>query len=186
MTLPRGADAAQVRRWSSELQMLLHQAGTNAERENLRRWPINSLWLWGGGVRPAADDRAAARQMGGQIVFSAQNHVRELCRTAGGQGLDLPLSWQQTWPVLQSMHCDKALIDMTEITWKEDWEAVLQTNWLTPAALLARKQNLTFWAVFSGPAQNLRLRLYRRDLFHFFRRKSLAQYLDKSQNQGNS
>ncbi|MDB5805877.1 MAG: hypothetical protein JWN73_3199 [Betaproteobacteria bacterium] len=181
--LPQGGDAAWARRLSSEVQMLLYQAAANAERESQRRWPVNSLWLWGGGTRPAAGVALAPHH---QIVLSPQSHVREICRAAGGQAADLPADWAQAALLLDSMHCDKALIDLTEIAQNPAWQTVLQLNWLSPAALAPKKQKLTFWAVFSSPGESLRVRLYRSDLFHFFRRKSLARALDRSQNPGNS
>lgn len=61
--LPQGADAAWARRLSSEAQMLLHQAAVNLERETRRLWPANSLWLWGGGVRPAAGVAPAPQRL---------------------------------------------------------------------------------------------------------------------------
>ncbi|HEX4327774.1 MAG TPA: hypothetical protein VH105_13200 [Burkholderiales bacterium] len=181
--LPQGADAAWARRLSSEAQMLLHQAAVNLERETQRRWPANSLWLWGGGVRPAGGVAPAPQRL---IVLSPKSHVRELCKAAGGESADLPETWSQASQLLDATRDDKALIDLTEIAWKPAWEAVLQSHWLNPATLAARKQNLTFWAVFSTPHESLRVRLYHRDLFHFFRRKSLAQQVDKSQNPRNS
>jgi len=181
--LPQGADASWARRLSSEAQMLLHQAAVNLERETRRRWPVNSLWIWGGGVRPGAGVAPAPQHT---TVLSSQSHVRELCKASGGEAADLPETWSQASRLLDSLHGDKALIDLTEIAWKPDWEAILQSDWLGPAALAARKQKLTFWAVFSSPHESLRVRLYRRDLFHFFRRKSLARLVDKSQNPGNS
>jgi hypothetical protein len=181
--LPQGADAAWARRLSSEAQMLLHQAAVNLERESRRHWPANSLWLWGGGVRPATGVAATPQHM---TVLSPQNHVRELCKAAGGEAADLPATWSRASRLLDSLPGGKALIDLTEIAWKPAWEAILQSDWLGPAALAARKQNLTFWAVFSSSRESLRVRLYRRDLFNFFRRKSLARHVDKSQNPRNS
>ena len=180
--LPQGADAAWARRLSSEAQMLLHQAAVNLDRESQRRWPANSLWLWGGGMRPAAGVAPAPQQL---ITLSSQTHVRELCRASNGEAADLPETWSQASDLLNSMHGDKALIDLTDIARKPAWEAILQSHWLGPAALAAKKQNLTFWAVFLTSHESLRVRLYRRDLFHFYRRKSLAQHVDKSQNPRN-
>ncbi|HEY4370482.1 MAG TPA: hypothetical protein VGN52_00965 [Burkholderiales bacterium] len=173
--LPTGADAGAVRRLSSEMQMLLHQAAA----QDPRAGAINSLWLWGGGNWPAPGVVPAPQ---GEIVLSPQAHVRELCELAGGQGMGLPSSWNEAWLLLGPVQCHKVLIDLTEIIWKADWPGDLQTNWLEPAALAARKQKLTFSARITTPGESLHVRLYRRDLFHFFGWKSLAQYIDKSQN----
>ncbi len=52
--LPRGEDA---RRWQSflnESQMLLFASEQNRQREQLGQYPVNSVWLHGGGCLPAA------------------------------------------------------------------------------------------------------------------------------------
>ena len=51
--LPQGADATQYRAQLNELQMLLHEHPVNQARESRGELPINSLWLWGGGFKPA-------------------------------------------------------------------------------------------------------------------------------------
>lgn len=51
--LPAGEDAAQVRAQLNELQMLLFADPINQAREARGDLPVNSVWLWGGGIRPA-------------------------------------------------------------------------------------------------------------------------------------
>lgn len=50
--LPVGPDAARWRGYLNEAQMLLHASPVNAAREAAGQLPVNSLWLWGGGVLP--------------------------------------------------------------------------------------------------------------------------------------
>lgn len=50
---PQGDDAAAFRAHLNELQMLLHEHPVNEAREARGALPVNSLWLWGGGRRPA-------------------------------------------------------------------------------------------------------------------------------------
>lgn len=54
--LPTGPDAARVRAFVNESQMLLHDHPVNARREARGEPAVNSIWLWGIGaaVRPAA------------------------------------------------------------------------------------------------------------------------------------
>ncbi len=47
--LPRGPVAAVWRRRMNEIQMLLHDHPVNRAREAAGKWPINSVWFWGGG-----------------------------------------------------------------------------------------------------------------------------------------
>jgi len=51
--LPQGRDALRFRTRLNELQMLLHEHPVNQAREARGELPVNSLWLWGGGHRPA-------------------------------------------------------------------------------------------------------------------------------------
>lgn len=50
--LPAGRDAREHDRLIGELQLLLHQSPLNREREARGLAPVNSLWLWGGGLAP--------------------------------------------------------------------------------------------------------------------------------------
>jgi hypothetical protein len=52
--LPTGDDAAVWRARLNEAQMLLHVHPVNAAREARGVWPVNGLWLWGGGVLQTA------------------------------------------------------------------------------------------------------------------------------------
>lgn len=50
--LPTDGDTATHRNLISEIEMALHEHDVNGEREASGEQPINSLWLWGGGVAP--------------------------------------------------------------------------------------------------------------------------------------
>lgn len=50
--LPAGEDAAGFRNLQSEIEMALHDHPINVERELKGLYPVNSLWLWGGGCAP--------------------------------------------------------------------------------------------------------------------------------------
>ncbi|MEW6120894.1 MAG: hypothetical protein AB1593_12485 [Pseudomonadota bacterium] len=52
--MPRGEDASGLRVLMNELQMLLHAHPVNLARESRGAPPMNALWIWGGGTRPAA------------------------------------------------------------------------------------------------------------------------------------
>jgi hypothetical protein len=54
--LPRGKAADRWRPVLNEIQMLLHMSEVNRQREDRGLAAINSLWLWGEGVLPAAGD----------------------------------------------------------------------------------------------------------------------------------
>jgi len=50
--LPRGADGKAWHTILNEMQILLHTAKVNEERERAGKLPVNSLWFWGGGRLP--------------------------------------------------------------------------------------------------------------------------------------
>ncbi|WP_025769234.1 hypothetical protein [Thioalkalivibrio sp. HK1] len=54
--LPRGSDAPFWHGWSNLVQMALHECPTNIARIERKKLPINSLWLWGGGYLPPANE----------------------------------------------------------------------------------------------------------------------------------
>ena len=55
--LPAGDDAADYRRLQSEIEMSLHDHEVNQRRVASGKYPVNSLWLWGGGVAPRRETR---------------------------------------------------------------------------------------------------------------------------------
>lgn len=50
--LPHGADDKAWHTVLNEIQILLHGATVNVEREKAGKLPVNSLWFWGGGRLP--------------------------------------------------------------------------------------------------------------------------------------
>ena len=48
--LPQGKEAASHRQLISEIEMALHEHDVNVARVDSGKPPLNSLWLWGGGV----------------------------------------------------------------------------------------------------------------------------------------
>ena len=50
--LPDGPGAAEHRRLLSEIEMALFEHPVNLERQRRGLHPVNSLWIWGGGIAP--------------------------------------------------------------------------------------------------------------------------------------
>ncbi len=50
--LPQGPSAAAFRNLQSEIEMALHDHDVNQRRVAAGKQPVNSLWLWGGGMAP--------------------------------------------------------------------------------------------------------------------------------------
>jgi len=55
--LPTGDEAAAQRKLIGEIEMALHDHEVNTGREAKGQSPINSLWLWGGGIAPEQTTR---------------------------------------------------------------------------------------------------------------------------------
>jgi len=64
-TLPQGEDAPVWRRWSNEVQMLLHTHPVNEQRRGRGEPVINSLWFWGEGYLPERLQKRFSYVMGG-------------------------------------------------------------------------------------------------------------------------
>ena len=58
---PTGKDALMVQSWLNEIQMLLHTAEVNQQREAVDQLQINSIWIWGNEQQPAQVDRSDTR-----------------------------------------------------------------------------------------------------------------------------
>ncbi|MGB5626247.1 MAG: hypothetical protein WBM61_10975 [Woeseiaceae bacterium] len=59
--LPEGEDAATYRNLLSEIEMSLHDHEVNQRRIAAGQQPVNSLWLWGGGLAPPRQTRPQPR-----------------------------------------------------------------------------------------------------------------------------
>lgn len=69
--LPRGAGAGDFAQLMNDAQMLLHNAAVNAEREARGVPPINSIWLWGGGVEREVEISAPDFVVGDDVLTAA-------------------------------------------------------------------------------------------------------------------
>ena len=56
--LPTNGDTALHRKVLGEIELALHEHPVNLQRESEGRQPVNSLWLWGGGIAPPAEARS--------------------------------------------------------------------------------------------------------------------------------
>ncbi len=75
--LPEGAEGRRWRILLNDIQVLLHQHPANLQRRARGLAPVNSLWLWGGGVLPGPMDSALHGVIGDELL------LRALARRAG-------------------------------------------------------------------------------------------------------
>ncbi|OZA27696.1 MAG: hypothetical protein B7X91_07605 [Hydrogenophilales bacterium 17-64-11] len=173
--LPHGADAMHFRAQLNELQMLLHDHPLNQAREARGELPVNSLWLWGGGNKPAAS--ATIRMP----VYTRDGEARALGAFCGAPLHPLPLHLEK------SMLETECVILLDELTnagqygdaygWREAIR-VLEANWLAP--LLGSLRALGQPGLqLADPVSGKTLHLQRTDYWKIWRRpRGLSAMLD--------
>lgn len=102
---PQGEDAQQFRSLLNELQMLLFAHPVNQAREARGELAVNSLWLWGGGHKPAVPKTRVP-------VYACDSEARALGAFSGTQVHPSP------------SHLEKSLLEL---------EGVILLDELTPA-----------------------------------------------------
>ncbi|GAB4510797.1 MAG: hypothetical protein Tsb0026_13140 [Sulfuricaulis sp.] len=131
--LPRGPDDKAWHTILNEIQILLHTAAVNVEREKTGKLPINSLWFWGSGRLPRITPVTWTQ------VWSNEPVGLSLAKLSGTPGADLPddyAGWRKQAEktgehlvVLDEAH-DAALYNDAP-RWQEILHK-LDTNWMEP------------------------------------------------------
>jgi hypothetical protein len=161
--LPCGEQALAWHRRLNEMQMLLHDHPVNAQREARGALPINSLWLWGGGRRPACQPATAF------TIWSDDPLARGLALCSRAACSAAPPS-AETW--LRAAGAGEHLIVLDEPPASHaagpDW---LERLWLAPL-LAAVRSGIVMRAtlVTQSGASLWRLTVTRLDLWKFWRR----------------
>ncbi len=169
--LPQG-DGLRWHRVLNEIQMLWHEHPVNAAREARGAPPVNSIWLWGGGVRPAvrgrpftavwSDDALAVA-----LAVASDTSVHALPENARPLLDDAAHSKEKTLAVLPQLRAAAAAGDV------ERWRAVLEffeRNWFAPLNDALRERRLTDLAIVMPNADECRrYDLSRLDSWKFWR-----------------
>jgi hypothetical protein len=111
--LPAGADAAQLRRLMSEVEMWLHEHTVNQRRRARGVLPVSGLWLWGGGAPDSPVPRVHGWTAGGDPLFSAFAGVLQYPVPAG-PGVVVVAGWPATagWPEAEQRWLVPAVADL--------------------------------------------------------------------------
>lgn len=169
--MPEGADAMHLKQIMNEIQMLLHEHPVNENRE----FPINSVWLWGGGTFPkvtasrfesiSSDNpvaRGLARKSGIPFMPVSENAESWLAALEEGEHL----------VILESLALPSRYGDENE--WDSRLRS-LEVNWFKPLHLAV--QNGVELALFDNEA-GMCLDAGKRDLWKFWKRnRPLLDYL---------
>jgi len=171
--LPDGADRDRWRRLFNEAQMVLHQHAINREREDQDRPSANSLWFWGGGVKPVRVAKPFAH------VWSDCTLARGLAAASGAALHSLPQD-VKSW-----LECAKSGSHL--LVWEtqpasSDLISSLEANWFAPllrALKAGHPRRVTLSFPLSGGVHQFELT--RGSLWRIWRpRKSLSAYFARA------
>lgn len=175
--LPQGPDGKAWHTTLNEIQILLHTATANVERERNGKLPINSLWFWGGGTLPRI------KPVSWTQVWSAEPLSLALARLSGTSS-ENPPSGFEAWiqqatksgnhlVVLDAVH--DAVLSGDPQEWKATMNGIEQT-WMAPLLAALKKGGLGSATLLTdaGLGFSITPRLVRR---WWRRRRSLAKYI---------
>lgn len=175
--LPQGKDSKAWHTILNEIQILLHTASVNGERERRGKLAINSLWFWGGGRLPELKHAHWSK------IWSAEPISLALARLSETPHADPPTNaeeWFKLAGELPGRHL--LLLDqgrgMVQYGDSESWQRFVQsleTNWMAPLLSGLKENALESVKVFteSGTAFSLTPRGARR---WWRRRRPLRRY----------
>jgi hypothetical protein len=155
--LPTGSGAEAVMRLLNEVQILLHEHPVNLDREVRGQAPINSLWLWGGGVRPAASPRYS-------LLLAEQAEALALAAYTGIQALPCPAKAEQL------PQAESALVVLPEFPLDALVEAAVQLDreWFQPLLSGLRRGRLRRLELSLTGAEGRVVQLGMRDAWKFW------------------
>lgn len=163
--LPQGTDAMRFRALLNELQMLLHDHPINQRREAHGLFPVNSLWLWGGGCRPAVPAAAP-------MLYADNPDARALAAYCGAPVHALPARLTAMAAPANSVVLLDRLAEAGQSHDAWNWRAglrELEEHWFAPLRADLRtigRQGVQLYDPLNGRS----LRLEARDAWKFWRR----------------
>jgi hypothetical protein len=177
--LPHGADAAPWRTRLNDIQMLLHGHPVNEERERTGELPVNSVWLWGGGM---LQDRVSAPC---NALWSREPFAAGLAQAARIAARTLPDGAAELLRASASEGVNLILLDRLRGAaqygdthgWREGLRQ-LERDWFAPLLEALRGERIGMVSVHGlGPAGMLSAETTRGDLRRFWRRdRPLADF----------
>lgn len=138
--LPRGADAAALRRLGSEIEMWLYEHPINQARVAHDELPATGLWLWGGEppVLPTGVTRLNHPQL-----YGADIYADSLWQLQGRQALALSRASQAIQAVPMALPCDSVVL-------LTDGLQELEQHWLPGALRAVRQRRLSVLWLMAG------------------------------------
>jgi hypothetical protein len=169
--MPTGEDSPRWRRVLTEVQMLLHDHTLNQQREARGELPINSIWLWGGGRRPAVSGRHFTHVAASNAALALALAVRSGAET-------VPMGDLLAGGPAMASRDTRALIvaDAPAAAYGDDqsWQGTLieiERDWFTPLLTALRHRSIEELAVVAlHPRACLRFEVTPTDLLKLWRR----------------
>ena len=171
--LPTGSEMLHWHHLLNEIQMLLHAHPVNQEREARGQPPINSIWPWGGGVKPVV--------RGSHYTLLWSNDALALALAAASNMPSRPVP-DSAEPLIDPAagNTDKQLVVLPQLRVAarcgdvDQWRATLhalERDWFAPLrAALSARQLSGLALVALNDKQCLRYEVTGIDLWKFWRR----------------
>ncbi|MGI9229732.1 MAG: hypothetical protein ACR2P9_07735 [Gammaproteobacteria bacterium] len=176
--LPTGPVAGDWHRLINEVQMLLHNSEVNRLREQRGELPVNSLWLWGGGVQP----QPVTSQW--DTIYSSDVFVTSLADLSATACHALPDSVEgmtaEQFDGTVLVYLD-ALQDKVQYRDLQGWHDTLlqyEQNWFAPLLKCLRKKQISELSLHCGPVIYTVNRMQLR--FFWRRRRPFARYVEQA------
>lgn len=168
--LPRGADAATLRRLGVEIEMWLHEHRINRERQARGELPVSGLWLWG--ATPPEVGDASAQSPTAPLPRSARlygedAYIEALWRLRGSPTESLPDGFAQVAAATEAARV--VLYPTLGADGSVPAFERLEQRWLAPALQALQTRRLSSIDIFAGA---FAWRLTRWRLTYFWRTRS--------------
>lgn len=167
--LPTGKDAKAWHVAMNEIQILLHTAGVNVERESRGQAPINSLWFWGGGQRPVLPPVTWDHLWSDEALSRGLGMIAELVRRPLPNGAGDWLEQAAAGQHLLVMDADTLRLRGGEAEARAEFFMRLEQTWIAPLVAAVKSGDLD--SVTLHDAAGRRFQLTRKDLGRWWRRR---------------
>lgn len=162
--LPRGGDAMRWHARLNEMQMLLHEHPVNLALEQGGALPVNSLWLWGGGVLPAGLLPKSVQVWADSVL------AHGLAQAHGADALPLPPS-AHDWLVAAAPGQHLVVLDPASGADQAPAWMQLERDWFAPLLQALRRRRVSSLALHLAAADRVTsLHLQCRDAWKLWRR----------------
>jgi|GEM_PF-59386 len=178
--LPTGNDARRFRSLFNEAQMLLFSHPLNEARETEGRLPINSIWFWGGGKKPAWRRPVLSG------LWANEPLAKSLAKTSSIWSVDLPND-ADTWLSQQKDEGEHLIVIDTLLSPQQYGDAYawqqtlnqLEQDWFAPLSAALQKGKITQLSITGfGDDRAIKIDVARNDSWKLWRRtRSLTDVL---------